>query len=165
MHSLSKKGNVIDILLFIIVIFVLAIAVPIIYYVMNMGYTPLVQEFNASGSNQSVQILQKNQTDYPNIFDAAVVFILIFLWIFILITTFFLDSHPAFFIIAVIIMIFIMIVGIILNNQYLEFASTETYLAIESTFPMTYWILGHIFVIAIIISMSVLVTLYAKSVS
>jgi hypothetical protein len=30
---------------------------------------------------------------------------------------------------------------------------------------MTYWILGHIFVIAIIISMSVLVTLYAKSVS
>lgn len=160
--SSNKKGSVLDILMILIGLLILSIGLPIVYYAFNEIEPDMVTEFNESGHNVSRDIIDERHSTFPGIWDAAIVFFFFALWASSLIGAFFLDTHPIFFIISVFMLIPILFAAIVLNNFYIETAAITDLLFIESSYPMSYYLMSNSFVIMIFVGCSILVALYAK---
>lgn len=163
----SKKGTIIDLVFIVLILTILGIALPVIYSVINTIEPIMVEDFTTEDGkyNQSIEIIQQTKDEYPSLWDAAFLFLFLGFWITTLITSFFLDTHPVFFIVNIFILI-VMLFGIIfINNMYISLASFSNLLFIESTFPMTYWICTHSFMMSIFIGASILLALYTRFVT
>lgn len=145
---------------------ILAICLGMIIMVLNYAYDTvepdLTADFVERNKTVSEEILTSSNTTFPSIFDAAFVFIFVGLWITSLIGSFFLDSHPIFFIISLFILIPILVVMVFLNNFYVETMEITDFITYQTKYPMTYWIGSHIFLISIIIGATIAIALYAK---
>lgn len=160
----SKKANAVDILVFAVFMFIISIAVVVIYYAFSTFEPELTSDFQARDENNSVTILERTNSDYPSIFDGAIIFLFVGMWIVTLITSFFLDSHPIFFILSLFIFICLLFVVVVLQNTYVETMAASELLEFETTFSMTYWLMSHIYLTIIFVGITIIGALYAKTV-
>lgn len=149
----SKKGNLgFDIIIFLGVLFVFG---------MIIQFTHIIQ----SDMNDSVQedediptvvkdLSQTSLESNVNMWDNAFVFVFVMLWIAIIISSFYVDSHPIFLIISILLMIFVIIYGAYMANTYDDFASDEDVIDFSASFPSMNYIFNHLveFIIAIFIT-------------
>lgn len=162
----TRKGNaVLDSLTVLVVIFVFGLLSLTVYHSFIEVEPSLTSEFNNSESltvNESLASLDMVKDKFPNVFDAGMVMILIGLWAFALISAFFIDTHPIFFIFSVILLVFVFIASALIGNVGQELLSESEYTSVSGEFPITNWVLNHLLLVVMVIGFSVMVVLYGK---
>lgn len=160
--SRYKTGNVgLDMVIIIVVIFILLIS--------TMIGSHLVGEINEDVqndpdmSNITKETISEFNTDYPALFDGIFVFVFVMLWIAAIVSTFVVDTHPIFFIVSVLLLVFTLIIAMFLGNVYYEISQEEPFLSQTQNFEMSHWIITHPLELGIFIVLSITITLYGKN--
>jgi hypothetical protein len=157
----NKKGNaVLDGLALVVSLFALSIVFILGWFVWGSLEPGLRGEITTTEGNESLNIIDNN---YVNIFDGLFLFIFIGLWIAALVASFMIDSHPIFFAISIILMIGVCIASIFVGNGYEEIMNDTEFDGLTPQFPMTHYIMSHLLIVVIVVSMSIMLVLYAKT--
>jgi hypothetical protein len=156
-----KKGNVfLDTLTVLISLVVIGLVIFVVY----SAYKPIAEQMDSSTDLDSTAKKVTNDLNdrYPAVWDSLFVFIFVLLWITVLISSFFIESNPAFFIVSLIILVIVLILAIFLGNSYEMIMQDATMSGISAQFPMTNFILSHILIFTLAVGVSIAIVLYAK---
>ena len=156
-----KKGNVGDVLVFGIFFIILVMVVGVIGYSFSVIAPALESVYEDKGNNQSAAMITTSQKNYNSVFDGVIVAMLLGSWMASIISAFFLDTHPVFFVVFM--LFFIVTIGamLLLNNAYYDIVYSTDVLYTEA-FPMTAFIMNHFITFLIMMGSSIGVALYAK---
>lgn len=164
--SSSKKGQG-AIVGIVVAVLVIAVMIFTIGISMNHLMSPL-QEItddvtaDPDMSNESKEIIQRSETHFQDFWDDVVVFCLVMLWVANIVSAFFVDSHPVFFIITVLLLVFAFFVVADIANEYEEMVQDDDLAANQQYFTKTRWIMSHLLEICIVMAASFTVPIYAK---
>jgi len=163
-HSDKKSqgfmGIIVVLLLLVTMIFAVAIS-------MNLLLSPL-QEMSDEINNdpmmteQAKEIIQASENHFEEFWDGVIVFMLVLFWIINIIAAFFIDSHPVFFIIAFIFLIFTFFVIALISNEYESLTNSDSMIDNQQYFTNTIWIMSHILEIVIAMSVTLLIPVFTK---
>ena len=157
----SNKGNVFDMLTVVIILIVLAISLPFIFK-MFADWNTEIQADDDLGTDAK-EVSQNWENRGYAVWDGAFLFLFVFLWIGVIIASFMIDAHPIFFVVSLVLMIFMLIVVAELGNLYDEVISQDSDLTVTvAKLPIMNWIATHILLVAVLISFSIMITLYGK---
>jgi len=118
----NKKGSVLDIMLVTVILFAFVIVALISHLVFNEINDQVGSEFGEKGQ----EIMQGGQA-VVNGLDTLFVIIIIGIVLFLVFSVFMIDSHPSFFFIALVLLVFAGIVGGILSDSYVEIKNTGSF--------------------------------------
>lgn len=165
MKILSNSGSrgqaPLDGIYILIMLFVFAI-VSIFAYSIFANFNEDVQA-DATIHNETKEVSENLNKRMPVTLDYAFFFLLVGLWIALIVTSYFVDTHPVWFIVVLMMMIFIFIGAMILANTYDDIATDDDYSAYAADFPLTNWVFSKFLIIFIFIVISSLITMFAKS--
>jgi cytochrome bd-type quinol oxidase subunit 2 len=157
----SKKADMItDSLTFIIVLTALGLLIILIH--------PVFSQFNDEiQAGDDFDAVAKQQIDntisgYPSLFDNLFVLAVVLLIVFVLVSSYFIDAHPIFFVISFIFLIIIFIVGGQLSNINEEILS-DSEINAGSSFPKTFYIMTHLPQVVLLMMVFSGIIIYAKS--
>jgi hypothetical protein len=154
----NKKGGALTEAAFIIlVLIVVAVSWVTVVYILDVMNPVMQDELKSSESKAAFQ-------DYydrtPSNLDTAFVVILVLLWIFAVVSAFFIDTHPVWFVVSLFALIFILAGAAIVSNTYIDFHDS---LELASSLPKIYFVMDHLVEFIIAISASVMLALFGKS--
>lgn len=161
-RACSKGQAALDVLLLVIVLIIVGLAA----LVGHLVQSNVNEEIQASSdmSAESKAAMQSMTAQYPRYMDNAFLTILILFWVILLVSSFLIDSHPVFFIIMAVLMIFVFIVVMVVANTYGEIASDDAFIAFAADFPIMSWVFSHLLMVIIFVGFTTLIALYAKNV-
>lgn len=155
-----KKAQIQDIAFFLILIFSLVFTLLISKYILVEFNNAL--EDDDLHTTESRQALVDMDVAFPT-FDNMILFVLVVLSIGLIITSFFIPTHPIFLVINVIGIFFLAFMGMILSNMYKDIIDESVELAIVSTsFPKLNFIMNQLPWIACILVFLVTIVQYSK---
>ncbi len=156
----TKANAVIDTAVWIVIFAVFAI-ISVTGYFIWLDISPQIAEDTANSwvANETIDMTTER---YPSLFDGLAIFIFVMLWVMALIASFTIDTHPIFFGVSLILLLFVIISSIYIANFYDDYFSDEEFNNVTANFPMTTWVFEHYLTITIVIAMSLLVALYGK---
>ena len=156
----NKKGNaIIETLTFIVVLFVVVLVWLSTHYIQRELNDDVQQDDTLATENK--QLNQDLVDSYPNLIDGGILFFFIVFWALILIASYMIDTHPAFFIFSFIMLIFVFVIVIYLANTFDDIFSTELP-GLNVYFPFTFFIFGNLLPISIVVGFTVLLVMYAR---
>jgi len=159
--AFSKGQTALDLLLAVVVLFVLGFAAVIGYQLLS-GLNTEIQA-SPDMSNTSKAYSASVTSGFPATFDGIFIFALVLLWVFLLVTSFLIDTHPVFFVVTILLLFVTFFVGMAVSNAYQEFTTDASFSSYAAAFPMTGWVMEHLLIVIIIIGFTSGVALYAKS--
>lgn len=153
-----KRGNMaLEMVVVLVVLFIFSIVGLLIYNTFSDLAVDVMEDFTDENATAS---LEKQVDEFPGFLDGAFVMILGLLWMGSLALAFFIDSHPVFLVLTLVLVPAILIVGGSLGNFSLEIFNEEGGAA---TLPMTYFILDNYGKMIVAYIATYLIALYAKS--
>lgn len=157
-----KRGQLFaDILMGGIALFVLGVVIVVMTYVSSNVNDSFQNStvYNESGK----AVMESAIGDYGSVWDGVFIFFFGGLWAFYILSGFFLDSHPIFFIILFIAMIAVFVVLMTLGNTFVQFISGQSDLANASDLlPYTSWVMSHVLELFILVFLTAAIALYGK---
>lgn len=158
----NKKGNAVsDTLLVVVVLFIFSIMAVVSYNIYHDLNTQL--QADDTISNTTKETLQDLDDSYPDMFDQAIGIALVLFWIFALGSSLFIDTHPLFFIVSLVLLVSILFVAGVMANTYEELVQDTDLGTGYTEFPITNWIFSHYVELGIIIMFTIGIALYGKS--
>lgn len=157
-----KGGNVlIDGIIWLIVILILALIGVIGYKVLYDANTEIQSDpdldTNAKTASQTVT------TNFPTIFDAGFVLVVVLMWALVIVASFNVDAHPIFMVFSIFLMTFVLFIGGTLANFYGEITNDDDLGTAADSFPKTTWIMQHLLHFTIAVVVSILIVLFGKN--
>lgn len=158
----SKRGDVILDTLFVLII-VLAFA--------TIGFFiyPSFQEVQDDlGATESPNDNAKNTMDtfmdtYPGTLDGIVAFFMVITMLFVIISSYLLDTSPVFFVVSIILFIATIVVAIVMSNSFVEVMQDEAFATAVPVFPITTMFVQYLAHILFVMIFVVAIVIYAKS--
>ncbi len=158
----SKKGNVaLDLIILIIVIFSFATAGVFLNLMMSEMNTSIQNDTSISVEGKA--LMQEKTTGFPILVENLFLLIFFGLWVVMLITAWFADTHPIFFIFTAILIVFVTIIGMNVSNTYQEITADAALTASADMFPNINFIMGNLGVVLLVMGFSVIMVLFGKS--
>ena len=159
---MNKKGSsVTDVFLIIIVLFAFGM-VSLISYVMFTEYNDNYQA-RTGVSTEAKAMIQENKDDFVGVTDGLTLFIVVGLTIALIAGATMVNTHPAFFIVALIVTAIAIFFGAVYSNAYETFVADPTVAAVEGEYTILPTIMGNLPIIIAVIAFLVAVTLYSRS--
>jgi hypothetical protein len=153
--SKNKKGNGIgDTLVVFLILFILGITGLVMYLAVDSIHQ--ADLFTDPVAQESMDNLHERQ---PSTFDGMFITILVMFWIGSAILSYFIDSHPAFFVFSFVLLIILIIVGAVMGNAFQEFNED---LGFEDKFPMMTFFYDHLVLFIVGMVTTILIALFAK---
>lgn len=160
--KLHKKGNVIFDTLLVIVVLIVFSLVSILGYKIYSDFNTDLQadaDINEYAKNMSSDM----NTRYPSIFDGAFVLLFILLWVFIIVSSFMIDTHPIFFVCMLLLSVFVIIIAASLANSWNDVTQDAEFASLLVDFPITVYIIQHYVLYVVMLMFTAMIALYAKS--
>lgn len=157
----NKGSSIADLLFIIIILFTLAVGSIFLYKIFDSTSEGIAQIDSIDQDIRDGITEQKNT--FPKVFDNIFLIIVVGLGISLFIGAFFLNSHPVFFIFAVILLIIAVIISAIIANTYEEIAANTTIASAESQFTIIPYVFNNFTMIIAGLGVLLLVGLFAKS--
>lgn len=156
----SKRGQTApDTATVLIVLFISGIAFITVYQLLQNVNDDI--QADASFNAEAKASLQTVADHYATNWDAIFAMTVVLLWVFLLVTAFFVDTHPIFFIITAILLIALFVTVPIIANAYMDYADETT--VYSADFPVMNWVFSHLVIVIIVMAFSAGVVLYAKN--
>jgi len=164
MVLLKKKANaILDTPALLITIFAIGFASMVVYNLWQTDLMPdLVNNVNTSNAeiNATIEIIDDR---YPSLMDGVFAFIFAGLWIAAIIGSLMIDTHPVYFIIAFLLLVGVLIFGVYASNAFQTIVADDPGLSsLTDDFPITYFILSNMLIVALVVGISIMVSLYGK---
>ena len=146
---------------------VLVLAVLAGFGIMAVMFTQVLDEFNTDVQSSDLDAEAKTfsnnvNTNFPTWMDYAFLLIVVLVWAGMLILSFFLDTHPVFFILMGILLIVVVFAASAMQDLYVEISGDADFSSFAAQLPITDFILSHFLIIMMVDAVSVIITLYAK---
>lgn len=127
-------------------------------------FTDLNTDFQADPDNSagSKQLVQTAFNEYPSMWDDIMVMAFIGMWLFALISAFFIDTSPLFFILAVVLLVILLIFIVYMANGTYDIFTDADFEPYYSQFPKTNFLFENILVVIVIVGASIMLSLYAR---
>lgn len=162
----NKKGNLSDTLWIAGIIFGSAIMLLLIYFVWSQIAPNLNESLTAAMSDHGAtyNVTEKNAqlSSALTLYDAMFPFFMIGLVIFVIISAFFMKSHPAFFFISILLLAIFIVVTIIFSNVYQQVSETSELADATSEFVITTLVMQMLPYLILITGFIVSIIYFAK---
>ena len=156
----KKKGQIQQIAFFLILIFTITFTLLIARYIFVQFDEAL--EDDGLHTTESRQALVDMNVAFPT-FDNMILVVLILLTIGLIVTSFFIPTHPIFMAINVFGIFFLAFLGMLLSNMYADIIAESAELAsVYSTFPKLNFVMNQLPWIAVILVFIVTIVQYSK---
>jgi len=158
----NKKGNVFtDIILVVVVLLGMAI----VGVIANNMFGDLNADIQADPDiNNATKVMTGDlEARFPLFMDGAFLFAFVLLWLFVIVSSLFIDAHPIFFIISLLLLLFGYGVIMMMGNTYEELITDTDFSSITVDFPYTHFIMNNLLTLSIAMGSSVLIALYGKN--
>lgn len=157
----EKRANVmLDSFFYFLAIIIFIIVAITGSYVLDSFNTEYQNDPDAS--NESKVILADLNTDYPAWFDYGAGAVLLLLWALVLVASFYIDTHPVFFMIAVI----VLAVAIFAINQFMsgitDYLEEPEIASITQNFPISMFVVNNVEKVIVLVGFTIALALYAK---
>ena len=158
--KMNKKGDIQDLITLIVVIVGFALAGILAY--------KFIGEFNDQTADSTVltdhskEILNDAEDRMPLIFDGGLLVVMVFFTIVMLISAWYVDTHPAIFVIAFILVIAIVIVAGALSTAFGELTQSPELIDQANEFPISVFVLGNLPLLVFVIGVALIIVLFAK---
>lgn len=158
-----KRGNaILDNLTTIIILFIFAVFSIVGYWVYGQINDDI--QSDAEISTEAKELADQSHSNFSSLFDGLFIFLFMLLWIMMLVSSFMIDSHPIFFIISVLGLVFVLVISGVIANVWGETIVIDEDLGtVISSFPMTHWMMSHLMHVIVVVAFSVLIALFGKS--
>jgi len=156
---------VLDTLTVVLVVFALSFVVLTTYSGFMDAEPDFRESLNDSSnptSNKSLEILDLVKNDFPSLFDSVILMVFVGLWIFALVSAFFINTHPIFFGLSVILLIAVFVVAAVVGNAGVSMLEEDEYSGVISEFPITSWLINHLFLMILVVGFSVAIVMFGK---
>lgn len=158
----NKKGNAIVDTISIVVILIVFGIITFYGWTTSQELIPMMRpELNSSVEAQAS--LTMLDTRYAPVMDSLFVFVFVGLWIAALISAAFLKTHPIFFVVSILLIVFILFAGMELGNFYEELSGDSSMTGVSAAFPMSNWLLSHLAIIIIVMGSSIMIAMFGKT--
>jgi len=158
----SKKGNVLLESFFIIIVLVALAFVTIGGYIASEEIQGFLEEDDQLAPEALVIATDINDR-YDNTMDGIFAWVLGILWVIVVILSFFVDSHPAFYIVSIVLLVGLLIAAGYISNAYEEFENDPGLSVYIGDFPMMNYIMNNLLLVIAVLGGSIALSLYAKS--
>ncbi len=156
----KKKGQIQQIAFFLVLVFVIIFTLLISKYIL-VQFNDALEEDDLH-TTESRKALVDMDVAFPT-FDNMILFILVVLSIGLIITSFFIPTHPIFLVINVFGIFFLAFMGMLLSNMYADIiAESEEMASVYSTFPKLNFVMNQLPWIAVILVFIVTIVQYSK---
>lgn len=156
---MNRKAYVGDFALFAIIVFVMAIILLFVGFIITNFNTEIQKQQNLGVGKR---IFGSFSDMHSSIFDWVFVIIFFFLALGIFVTSFMIDTHPALFFVLVFVMGFILVAMAVVGNIF-ESLSAQSSLALElNAMPMTKFIMHNWLIIITVIGFTSMILLFSK---
>ena len=160
----NRKGQVfLDIVVITIVLLVTAMIFIFLYMVNNEITTALVSEDEFNSSTVQGQMLNNWDSALPITFDNVFIIMFVLFWIFIIVSSIFIDSHPVFIIITLIFLIVLLTTVGVFSNAYESFIMDGDIYTFSTAFPKMNYVMEHLLLFAVFMSFSGLIAIFGKN--
>lgn len=156
---------VLDTLTVVLVVFALSFVVLTTYSGFMDAEPDFRESLNDSSnptSNKSLEVLDLVKDDFPSLFDSVILMVFVGLWIFALVSAFFINTHPIFFGLSVILLIAVFVVAAVVGNAGVSMLEEDEYGGVISEFPITGWLINHLFLMILVVGFSVAIVMFGK---
>jgi len=162
MISKFKKGNmIVDSLFYVVILFVFVIVIFVGKIVSSEVNADIQSNDDLSVEGKAVS--QNIDEKYNSLFDGVIMMALVLFWVLTLAFSFLIDSSPIFFIVSFVLLVAVLIVAAYLGNAYEELVSDDAFDGVADGFPMTHFVFSNLLGFVVAISLSIGVSLYAKT--
>lgn len=159
--NINKKGNaVLDGITIVVVMVALGIFLLFGNYIIDTLNTD-IQAADDIGADAKGVVSTIN-SNYVSLFDNLFLFAFILLVIFILVSVFLIDTHPIFFIVSAILLIFVFVVAGLLANVYNDVATDSDLVTYSNNFTYMSWLMTHLLEVIIGLGFLISIVLFAK---
>lgn len=110
--------------------------------------------------DEGTTIIQNTNSSFPSTFDNAGVMFFVLVWLFLIISSYYIGTNPLFFIITFILMIMCFVVLVYLGNFFYGVSSANQETA--ELFPKLVWMNTHILELGIVVFITSGIALFAK---
>ena len=160
LKRIKKKGQIQDIAFFLILVFSLIFVLLLSKYILVQFDNAL--EEDDLHTTESRQALVDMNVAFPT-FDNMILVVIVLLAIGLIITSFFIPTHPIFIAVNVFGIFFLAFLGMLLSNMYADIISESPELAsVTGTFPKLEFIMNQLPWIAVILVFIVTIVQYSK---
>jgi hypothetical protein len=153
------KGTVLDLLGILLIIFIFSIST-ILATILMGTFTQTVTE-SGEIQGEALAILQ-NTNSFMTGFDAISVFVIFGLILAVILGAFMIDTHPAFFIVTVFLLLIYMIIVPQISNVFLAFAENPEIVSTANNFPYMIYMWQHMPLIILIAVVVISIVIYGK---
>lgn len=157
----NKKGNVpVAVIIIAVAVFIVGLST----MTMQQPFEELVTEIqnDPDMGNFSKELALEQNQNFQTSWDGLIVFMFAMLWLFGLVSSFFIDSHPFFFIISIFLLFVSFYTVAVLANEFLDITSEEGLVEYNQDYPFTIWIMSHLLELSIAMGFTFAIALYAK---
>jgi len=113
-------------------------------------------------STEAQEVLTDMETGYPNWMNGGFLFALVLLWIMVIAASLVVRSHPLFFLVTLLILIFIVVLGAILSNTYAEVIADPDLGDTADSFTPTTFVMNNFVAFVIFIGASIALALFGS---
>lgn len=161
--SKSKKKAQTTMDLIFVLIFLVGFAIASVF-----GYKVFTDinndiQSDTSMTNTSKEVVSHLHSRYPATLDSLFAVALVLFWIFTIVSSFLIDSHPIFFIVSFILLLFTFVAMALLSNAYQEIMQDAEISGSAASFPITGFFITHLVETAVVMGLSILLALYGKA--
>ena len=162
----SKKGSLVDVIMYTIIMFVLGIFIIFGYKLMSIINDEI--QANPDLSTSAKEIMSSSESRYVSLFDGIFITVFVLLGVVIVVGAYFVYMHPVFYVPSLFIMVFLILLAAILANVFYDVTTTGDLVESRDHFTMIKFIMGtednpHTFVpFIVVLGFMVLIVSYAK---
>lgn len=158
----KKKGMLSgNFLIVLVMLFVLSIIFIVGYKAFTDINTDL--QLDSDLSNESKAISADLHNRYPSTFDGAFAVFLVLSWLFVIVAGFYVDTHPILFAVMILILVAILFLAAIFANSYDEVVAEDEFSGLEDNFPILNFTVSNLLIVALVMGISIIVSLFIKS--
>ncbi len=160
LRKTEKRGQIQQIAFFLVLVFTIIFTLLISKYIL-VQFNDALEEDDLH-TTESRQALVDMDVAFPT-FDNMILFVLVVLSIGLIVTSFFIPTHPIFMVINIFGIFFLAFLGMLLSNLYKDIIDESTELAsVYSTFPKLNFAMNQLPWIAVILVFIVTIVQYSK---
>jgi len=157
----SKKGDVImDVVFIIIIVVILGLSAFLIFPTLTELKDDIVT--NPSATVEVQDTANTFMDRYPVVMDNMIGISIGLLAVFVMISAWFIDSNPIFFVVSLILTIVLLVATFFISNALFDVTSVDDFASSVTNFPITYWVFNHLAHIVLGMFVLVGVVTYAK---
>ena len=150
----------------LIIVVVLLLAVAFAFIIIGKANKEVTDELTASNFSQGVaeaQVIVTNTgADFPALFDNVFLILLVGLWIMLIVSSMFIDAHPVFFVVTIVLLVVVFVLSGLLAGVFQEVMDDTDMGSEAGNYPKISWVFNNFLLVVIIIGLSAAVALYGK---